>query len=98
MTKTRDSNALNIVFSFGGGKGQPWARILNCVLSSCVKPIKTLAQIFFILTYIGAMSVLPRIPPLSFLQWKCERMNTMAMFLPGGNFALIFKLAINDSF
>ena len=95
VTKTCGLTELHIVFALGGERGQPWVRILKCILSSCVQPRNRPAQIFFSLYHIGAMTVFPRISPLSLLQFACESLEIMVMFLPDVKFSLSFMLALN---
>ena len=98
VTKIRDLTELHIVFSLDGGRVQPWGRIINFFLPLCIQTRKHPKYIFFSLSSIGAMTVLPGISPLYFLHWKRESLKILVMFLPGVNFALIFILVLNDPF
>ena len=98
VTKTHGLTELHFVFSLGGGRGQSWDRIINCVLPSCVQPRKHPSQIFFSLPPIGAMNMFPIIPPLSLLNWTCASLKILLMFIPDVIFLLIFMLALNSPF
>ena len=100
VTKIRSLAELHIVFSLGGVRVQPCGRIRNLVLPSCVQLIKLPEQIFFSLSSIGSVTVLPIISPLFFFHWTCASLENLVMFIPDVNFVFIFiaSLKINTKF